>query len=174
MKNLILFLLFLSISAQVFSQEEEETVISTTTSTIQESEILEIEEIDDSSDYKKYEFEEFVFMSYPPVFKGCEKYDIELERRKCTNREILNVVSENFNNEILSGLGFTGIKKITVFFRIDYKGKIREIRSRADHPKLSEEAERIVKLLPKFKPGNKNGNTVNVNHSAIFYVKVLN
>jgi len=53
-------------------------------------------------------------------------------------------------------LGMTpGKKRIIMLFKINKVGDIVDIRAKAPHPKLQKEAIRIVKLLPKMKPGVK-------------------
>jgi len=44
-----------------------------------------------------------------------------------------------------------------MFFKINILRDIVDIRVKAPHPKLVKEAIRIVKLLPKMKPGQDNG-----------------
>ena len=39
-----------------------------------------------------------------------------------------------------------------MLFKIDESGNIIDIRTKAPHPKLDKEAQRIIKLLPKMKP----------------------
>ncbi len=50
-------------------------------------------------------------------------------------------------------------------FKIDEKGNITDIRARAPHIKLEEEAIRVMKLLPKMIPGKQKGKTVAVLYS---------
>ena len=49
-----------------------------------------------------------------------------------------------------------------VNFEIDKRGKIKDLKARATHKKLEEEALRVIKLLPDFIPGENNGEKVDV------------
>ena len=44
-------------------------------------------------------------------------------------------------------------------------GNITGVRARAPHPRLEKEAVRVINLLPKMKPGIKNGKPVIVPYS---------
>jgi len=50
-------------------------------------------------------------------------------------------------------------------FIIDRTGGITSIQSRAPHRRLKLEAERVVKTLPKMKPGEQRGRQVGVKYS---------
>ena len=72
---------------------------------------------------------------------------------------------KNFNTQLGKELGLTGMQKIYVLFKIGTDGKIMEVKARAPHPALEEEAVRVVKMLPEFKPGEQKGNKVVVPYS---------
>ncbi|MEP3838128.1 MAG: energy transducer TonB [Algibacter sp.] len=57
-------------------------------------------------------------------------------------------------------------------FKISSNGDVVDVRSRAAHPELENEAIRIVKTLPKFKLGEHKGKQVNVRYSLpiIFFI----
>ena len=82
-------------------------------------------------------------------------------------------VNRKFNTDLAGDLGLTGRQKIYVGFKIDKSGNIVSVRARAPHPKLAKEAERVVKLLPKMKPGKQRGKAVIVPYSLpiIFQVQ---
>ena len=42
---------------------------------------------------------------------------------------------------------------------------VEDVKARAPHPALAEEAERVIKRLPKFEPGILNGEPVTVPYS---------
>ena len=50
-------------------------------------------------------------------------------------------------------------------FRIDEQGNITEVLAKAPHPKLQKEVARVLKLLPKMKPGRQRGTPVGVRYS---------
>ena len=84
--------------------------------------------------------------------------------RECTNEAIKMFASSSFNTELSNDLGLTGYQRITSSFIIDKKGQIVNIRVRAPHPQLKDEAIRVINLLPKMKPGKVNGKAVSVSY----------
>jgi len=99
-----------------------------------------------------------------PIYPGCKGDQETL--KKCFQNNITQFVGNNFNSEISKGLGLSsGVKRIFVMFKIDEKGNITDIRARAPHIKLEEEAIRVMKLLPKMIPGKQKGKTVAVLYS---------
>jgi protein TonB len=79
-----------------------------------------------------------------------------------------------FNLSIANNLGLPGgIQRIYVNFKIDSKGHVVDVKSRASHPKLADEAVRVVQSIPQMKPGENQGQTVGVLYSLpiIFMVE---
>lgn len=113
----------------------------------------------------------FAIVENVPVFPGCEGTQREL--RKCLQEKITVHVNTNFNIKMAKGLGLEpGIKKIFVMFKIDKEGNITDLKSRAPHEALREEAERVVKLLPQMKPGSNRGKHVGVKYSLPIAFKI--
>ena len=106
-----------------------------------------------------------------PVYPGCK--GSELKKRKCMSERIAKFVKRKFNTDIAADLGLTGRQRIGIIFKIDTLGNITGVRARAPHPRLEQEAVRVINLLPKMKPGIKNGKPVIVPYSLpmIFQVK---
>ena len=50
-------------------------------------------------------------------------------------------------------------------FTIDENGTVSNIKTRATHPQLEEEAKRVIKLLPQIIPGQQSGRKVGVVYS---------
>ena len=98
-----------------------------------------------------------------PVYPGCK--GSELKKRKCMSERIAKFVERKFNTDIAADLRLTGRQRISVIFKIDTLGNITGVRARAPHPRLEQEAVRVIKLLPKMKPGIKNGKPVIVPYS---------
>lgn len=96
-----------------------------------------------------------------PIYPGCEKGDNEA-KRNCMSSEINKFIGKNFNTKIASKLGLSGRQRINVIFKIDTTGSITEIRARAPHPGLEEEAKRVIGMLPKLKAGTRDGKPVTV------------
>ena len=112
------------------------------------------------------EIEEFPFaiVENAPVFPGCEGSEAAL--RTCLQEKIANHVNTNFNSGLGKELGLEpGLKKVFVMFIIDNKGNITDVKSRAPHKKLEEEAIRVINLLPKMTPGKHKGKAVGVKYS---------
>lgn len=110
-------------------------------------------------------------MDKVPAFENCSDLEGE-ERKTCTSREISMFVNRNFDTSLGKELGLTGINRVIVQFRIDKTGKVQDIKSRAPHPKLEEEAERVIASLPDFIPGEQNGKAVSVMYSLPIAFKV--
>ncbi|MGC1203911.1 MAG: energy transducer TonB, partial [Flavobacteriaceae bacterium] len=106
----------------------------------------------------------FGVIEQPPVFPGCEDLSTD-EQRDCMAKNISNHVNSNFNIKLADSLKLTGRQRINVIFKIDTEGNIVDVRSRAPHPGLEEEAIRVIKTLPKMIPGEHKGKKVNVPYS---------
>lgn len=105
-----------------------------------------------------------------PIYPGCETAN---NKKKCLADKITQFVSKEFNVTIAQNLGLpAGKKRISTQFKIDNQGNVSNVRARAPHPKLQEEAIRIIKLLPKMKPGMQDGKPVNVRYNLPIVFKV--
>jgi hypothetical protein len=99
-----------------------------------------------------------------PVFPGCEGTEEEL--RACFQDKITAYVSANFNSGLAKSLDLeSGVNKVYVLFKIDKDGNIAEVKSRAPHKKLEEEAIRVISSMPKMTPGKHKGKTVGVKYA---------
>jgi len=114
----------------------------------------------------------FVVIENVPEYPGCESGDNET-KKKCMSDKINQFVRKEFNTELSSELGLTGQQTINVIFNIDKSGDVVDIQTRAPHPRLSKEAERVMKLLPKMKPGRQRGNPVTVQYGFPIIFKVI-
>ena len=99
-----------------------------------------------------------------PIFPGCNRGS-DKKKRKCMSEKIAKFVESKYNTDIAADLGLTGRQRISVIFKIDTLGNITGVRARAPHPRLEKEAVRVIKLLPKMKPGIQNGKPVIVPYS---------
>tara|TARA_B100000989_G_scaffold260978_1_gene211799 strand:- start:324 stop:791 length:468 start_codon:yes stop_codon:yes gene_type:complete len=106
-----------------------------------------------------------------PVYPGCK--GSELKKRKCMSDKIAHFVVINFKTKIAERRGLTGRQRINVIFKIDKSGYVTDVRARASHPSLEQEAVRVVNLLPKMEPGLENGKPVIVPYSLpiIFQIR---
>ena len=142
-------------------EEVEETVIEST-ETNQEEEIeieeIELEEVDEDIEVP------FAVIENVPIFPGCEKGNNDA-KKKCMSEKIQKFVQKKFNTDLAADLGLSGRQRINVIFKIDKTGNVVGVRSRAPHPKLEQEAARVINLLPKMKPGKQRGKAVTVPYS---------
>ena len=150
-------------------EEVEETIIEST-ETDQEEEIdiedLDVEEVEEDVEVP------FAVIENVPVFPGCERGN-NAKKRKCMSEKIAKFVQRRFNTELAGDLGLSGRQRISVIFKIDRSGNVTGVRARAPHPRLEKEAQRVINLLPKMKPGKQRGKAVIVPYSLpiIFQVQ---
>ena len=151
--------------------EIEETVIEST-ETDQDEEIIEVEDIEVEEIEEDIEVP-FAFIENVPVFPGCEKEKGNNAKKKCMSTKIAKFVNKKFNVDLAGDLGLSGRQTIRVLFKIDKNGNVTNVQSRAPHPRLAKEAERVIKLLPKMKPGKQRGKAVTVSYTLpiIFQVE---
>ena len=88
------------------------------------------------------------------------------------SEKITKFINKEFNVELGSQLGLKGINKINVMFKIDTNGDIIDVLTRAPHPRLEQEAQRVIQALPKMKPGKQRGNPVIVQYALPIIFKV--
>lgn len=84
------------------------------------------------------------------------------ELKKCVSQFISNHVNTNFDTGIGEELGLSGKTRIVAQFKIDKNGNIVDLKTRAPHPKLEQEAQRVIKTLPQMIPGQADGENVSV------------
>ncbi len=151
-------------------EEVEETVIESTETTQEEA----IEEVVDVGDVFGESIEEEVEVSFAvienvPVFPGCEKKS-KAATKRCFQKKIQEHVVKNFQYPDLAlEMGIQG--RVSVIFVIDAKGYTTNVRSRGPDRILEKEAERIISLLPKMKPGEQRGKPVKVSYAVPIFFK---
>ncbi len=101
----------------------------------------------------------FAVIEQPPIFPGCEDLEAD-EQKKCISNKISQHVNKHFNTKLANDLNLKGRQRINVIFKIDTEGNIINVRSRAPHPSLEEEASRVIKTLPKMLSGKQKGEAV--------------
>jgi len=113
----------------------------------------------------------FAIIDDVPIYPGCKGTKNEL--RSCLQERITKHVNRNFNSTLATELNLSpGIKRIFVMFKINNEGYITNIKARAPHKKLEEEAIRVINSLPHMMPGKHNGKNVNVKYSLPIAFKV--
>ena len=95
----------------------------------------------------------FITIESPPEFKNTPKNLNTQEKRDYFSNQVSEIVSTNFNTSICKDL--TGKQKIHTQFTINQEGQITNIKTRAPHPDLEKETERIINLLPQFIPAKQ-------------------
>ena len=144
-------------------KEVEETVIeSTETDETEAVEIIEIEE-----EEEVIEDVSFMIIEDVPVFPGCKGDKAEL--KKCFSKMVQKHFGRKFNSELPNELGLSpGRKRVFIGFKIDRNGNIVNVQARAPHPKIKDEVIKVMKQLPKMKPGRQRGKPVGVKYSIPF------
>lgn len=115
---------------------------------------------------------DFVRIEEAPLFPGCEGLDTNDERKACMSSKIKKFVNNKFDTGLGAELGLQGINRIFVQFTVDKKGNVTKVKSRGPHNKLEEEAQRVINLLPKMKPGRQGSAAVGVIYSLPIVFKV--
>ncbi|QTD39146.1 energy transducer TonB [Polaribacter batillariae] len=151
-------------------KEVEETVIETTET--DETEAVEVEEIVEVAEVEEVvEDVSFMIIEDVPVFPGCKGDKKEL--KDCFSKMVQKHFSRKFDAELPNELGLSsGKKRVFIGFKIDKKGNVVDIQARAPHPKIKDEVVKVMKLLPKMKPGKQRGKPVGVKYSIPFTLLV--
>ena len=132
-------------------------------------EMANIEEVDEPVEV--IEDVPFTIIEDMPVFPGCKGSKKEL--KSCFNKKMQKHFQRKFNADLPNDLGMSpGKKRIIMLFKIDKVGNIVDIIAKAPHPKLQKEAIRIIKLLPKMKPGRQRGKSVGVKYTLPMRIEV--
>ncbi|MFT7072479.1 MAG: hypothetical protein ACJAX3_001457 [Patiriisocius sp.] len=97
-----------------------------------------------------------------PTYPGCTGTNAEL--KKCLSQSLSSFVGENFNTKV-APKELTGAQQIYVQFMIDTNGEVSDLKARAPHPSLKEEALRVVSSIPTMQPGEQDGKQVGVLYS---------
>ena len=98
-----------------------------------------------------------------PVYPGCSGSNEEL--KACMTQKISQFIATEFNTKMANTLGLSGRQRISVIFKVDNTGVVTDIRARAPHVSLKDEAIRVTGLLPRMEPGNHEGKNVGVLYS---------
>ena len=144
-------------------KEVEETIIeSTETDETEAVEIVEVEEVEEV-----IEDVSFMIIEDVPVFPGCNGNNEQL--RECFNKKIQKHFSSNFDTDLPNELGLSaGRKRVFIGFKIDKTGNIVNVNAKAPHPKIKSEVIKVMKQLPRMKPGKQRSKPVGVKYSIPF------
>jgi protein TonB len=144
-------------------KEVEETIIeSTETDETEAVEIVEVEEVEEV-----IEDVPFMIIEDVPVFPGCKGNKDQL--KKCFSKKVQKHFSRKFDADLPNELGLSaGRKRVFIGFKIDKTGNIVNVNARAPHPKIKSEVIKVMKQLPRMKPGKQRGKPVGVKYSIPF------
>ena len=149
----------------------EETIIESA-EVNQEEEIVEIDDIEEADE--EIDDVPFAVIENVPIYPGCEKKKNNTEKKNCMSEKVQKFVQKKFNTDLAGDLGLEGRQRISVQFKIDKYGNVVNVRARAPHPKLEQEAVKVVKALPKMIPGKQRGKPVGVLYSLPILFQVEN
>lgn len=155
----------------VENEEEVEETIIESTETNQE-EIVEVEEVEVAEEVEEIADVPFAVIENVPIFPGCEDEQTNEARKACMSEKINDFVNDRFDTGLGSDLGLSGINRIYVQFRIEKNGDVTVLGARAPHPRLKEEAARVINMLPQMEPGRQRGRAVGVLYSLPIVFRV--
>ena len=90
------------------------------------------------------------------------------------SEKISKLILRKFDTSIASDYGLTGRQRINVIFEIDKTGQVTNIESRAPHPKLDEEAKRVISKIPQMTPGRQHDKNVGVIYTQPIIFQIEN
>lgn len=129
------------------------------TNVIKEPVIISIEDSNESKSSNNNQIAvPFAIVEEVPIFPGCENV---VDKKACFQEKMMTHIRKHFNYpKEAQDLGVQG--RVSLIFTIDTDGSITNIRKRGPHKLLENEAERIIKRLPKMQPGRSKGEVVKV------------
>lgn len=154
--------------------EIEETIIESSELN-QDSNIAEIDEIEEMEvDEEEIADVPFAVIEDVPIYPGCENEPNNNAKKECMSQKVQKFVVGRFDTNLAGELGLEGRQRISVQFKIDKNGDVIDVRARAPHPRLEEEAVRVVRALPKMIPGKQRGKPVGVLYALPIIFQVEN
>jgi hypothetical protein len=104
-----------------------------------------------------------------PIFPGCDNSKEIKEAQKCFSIGVQKHFARKFNTSLPNRLGLSsGRKKVLIAFKINKDGDVTDIKVKAPHKKIKKEVIRVIKKLPKMKPGVQNGEKKDIKYSIPF------
>lgn len=145
-------------------KEIKETVLEST-ETDQTEKVVVIVEMEEEEEV--VEDVNFMIIEDVPTYPGCSGNN--QERKDCFSRMVQKHFGKKFNADLPNELGLSpGKKKVFIGFKIDKNGNVVDIQTKAPHPKIKDEVEKVMSQLPKMKPGKQRGKPVGVKYSIPF------
>ena len=144
------------------------TACSNTENNVLEKRTITKNQIQTKNEIIEKEVIPFTMIDKVPTFPGCPEND-----KSCFNKKMQQHFQKEFDAELPNSLKLSpGKKRIIMLFKINKEGAITEIKAKAPHPALQEEAVRIIKLLPIMKPGELDGEKVAVKYMLPMTIEV--
>ena len=128
----------------------------------------DIEDVDDELPTNEENVDiPFAVVETPPIYDGCQDLSGNNAKNHCFSKLIAKHVSKNFNTSISDSLELpSGRIKINTMFKVNQKGEIVDVKARAPHSKLEDEAIRVIQLIPKmYAPAMHRGRPAATNYS---------
>lgn len=141
---------------------KEETLIAPTEAL---EEIVAVEEVEYIDEEEKIEDYNIHAVEEVPVFPGCEGLKNNDARKQCFSEQVNRFVGRTFDKGLGEKLGLSGLHRIYVSFKVQTDGTVKAIGARGPHPKLEEEAIRVINAFPDLIPGKQAGRPVGVIYS---------
>ncbi|WP_423819929.1 energy transducer TonB [Salinimicrobium sp. TIG7-5_MAKvit] len=142
--------------------EKEETLIAPTEIPEKILKVAEVEYVDEEEKIEEYNIHA---VEEVPVFPGCENLKNNDARKQCFGEQVNRLVGRTFDKALGEKLGLSGLHRIYVSFKVEKDGTVKAIGARGPHPKLEEEAIRVINAFPELIPGKQGGQPVGVIYS---------
>lgn len=109
-----------------------------------------------------------------PIYRGCSESLDNVGLKKCMNQGVKKHIQKKFNTRLASKSRTpSGIVSISIFFSVNKKGKVVNIKARSSNKAIEKEAIRVIKSMPKFKkPGSQRDQAVTVTYFIPIKFKV--
>lgn len=112
-----------------------------------------------------------------PIYPGCEDLNPE-DTKQCFIDNVTQFITTEFDTNIAKNLKLSGVQEIEIFFKINEKGYVSNIKVRDTYLELQAEAVRVLNKIPRMIPASKNGTSVGVDypdyeipHTIIFEIE---
>jgi len=147
-------------------KEIKETVLEST-ETDQTEKIVVKDNVEIKEEEDVVEDVNFMIIEDVPTYPGCSGSN--QERKDCFSKMVQKHFQKNFDADLPNELGLSaGKKKVFIGFKIDKNGNVVDIQTKAPHPKIKDEVEKVMNKMPKMKPGKQRGKPVGVKYSIPF------
>ena len=120
-----------------------------------------------SQELNKKDNKSFKVLEHVPVFPGCLGDRGALTR--CFSKRLYNHFVRELDSKLIKKLNLApGKKKIFISFEINEYGKVDDIDIKAGNDTLEKEVYKVLKKLPKIKPGVHEDKPVSIKYSFPF------